>query len=221
MEYSLAVAAECGTVHLALGDGASCLLKSSRDFSTRESSSIMEWILAMLAEKSIELGDVRRWTLGTGPGGFTALRILSSTVSSLTFMREGVQCRGVPSACAMASKILKDASDGSAAVLFPAQKNSIFYQMVSKQSGKIIPGESGTSSALESLPSSASAGTFLTALEKNREMISGIPGTSNLQPCFLTGYPAEELLWLEGPAWDRKTLRDLIYSRPAVDSEAK
>ena len=59
------------------------------------------WILRQLAEHHLSLADIRRWTVGTGPGSFAGLRFGIAFLKGICAVT-GAELRGVPSCQALA-----------------------------------------------------------------------------------------------------------------------
>ena len=63
------------TCVFAVADGERILFKGSLDSASRDNDQkLPPWILEKLSECGLKLQDIRRWTVGIGPGSFAGLR---------------------------------------------------------------------------------------------------------------------------------------------------
>ena len=68
------------------------------DLPGRDSSSLPILVGNALAEAGFTYADIDMWTVGTGPGSFTALRVAAAFVLGASRGRDQT-VRGIPSAC--------------------------------------------------------------------------------------------------------------------------
>jgi len=68
------------------------------DLPGRDSSSLPVLVGEALEKAGLSYGDIGAWTVGTGPGSFTALRVAAAFVLGVVHGRDQA-VRGIPSAC--------------------------------------------------------------------------------------------------------------------------
>jgi tRNA A37 threonylcarbamoyladenosine modification protein TsaB len=105
------------------------------ELSGRDSAFLPSFIEKTLKEFNYTLEDIERWTLGSGPAGFTALRMAAALVSGWTFRKDNVKTRTVPGAISLATKA--NAQDGdNIGCLFDGRNKEILFYGVKKENGK-------------------------------------------------------------------------------------
>ena len=115
------------TCVFAVADGERILFKGSLDSASRDNDrKLPPWILEKLVECGLKLQDIRRWTVGTGPGSFAGLR------SGIAFIKgicaaTGAEIRGVPSALATAAAAQDVAADGRIGVLMDGRCGQVIF----------------------------------------------------------------------------------------------
>ena len=119
------------TCVFAVADGDHILFKGSLDSASRDNDrKLPPWILETLAGIGLKLQDIRRWTVGTGPGSFAGLR------SGIAFIKgicaaTGAEIRGVPSALSTAAAAQGVAADARIGVLMDGRCGQVIFVPVS------------------------------------------------------------------------------------------
>jgi len=89
----------CGELSFAVvDDGGRTAASFQVDLPGRDSSSLPELVGETLEKAGLTYGDIGAWTVGTGPGSFTALRVAAAFVLGAAQGRNQT-VRGIPSAC--------------------------------------------------------------------------------------------------------------------------
>ena len=89
----------CGELSFAAVDGDGRTLASFQvDLPGRDSSSLPVLVGDALAKAGLTYDDIGAWTVGTGPGSFTALRVAAAFVLGAAHGKAQT-VRGIPSAC--------------------------------------------------------------------------------------------------------------------------
>lgn len=115
------------TCVFAVADGDHILFKGSLDSASRDNDrKLPPWILETLAGIGLKLQDIRRWTVGTGPGSFAGLR------SGIAFIKgicaaTGAEIRGVPSALSTAAAAQGVAADARIGVLMDGRCGQVIF----------------------------------------------------------------------------------------------
>jgi tRNA A37 threonylcarbamoyladenosine modification protein TsaB len=179
----------------------------------RDSSSLLPKLEEWLKVENISLGDVKRWTAGTGPGNYTGLRIVSALVSGIVFDREDMRCRGIPSAYAIASE-MKISGNERTAVIYPIGDDEIYSFGVTVEGGEFLSaGElSGSFSVADFMK--VSQGIRIAALQRDVAML---PKEILYNAVLFSELPVASLVFMNPSRWDGNSVRDLIYIRPAVN----
>ena len=124
----------------ALGDidSGNIILSASKIFTGREASSLLAWIISEFDNCEYSINDIKYWTYGIGPGSFTGLRIAASIVAGLTFHKQNIFVRGIPSVNAIFDAMPED--DENKAVLFDGRRKEVFcFKSCDQQLPILIP----------------------------------------------------------------------------------
>lgn len=179
----------------------------------RDSSSLAPWLTQLLHEQNLEITQITRWTVGSGPGSFTGLRLAAAFVSGLAFGREDVICRCVPTAQVMAEKTSPAPGDKIAVLHDGRNQELLLFGAVCREDGRCEPsGEVEVISTGDRIPPGY---THFAAPERDIIAIEKCLGSdiiSQITP--ISHPPADELLSAPG-AWDND-LTQLVYIRPAA-----
>ncbi len=74
------------------------LIDAVKPMRGREAAVLADYLVNLLAEKGLSIRDADHWTVGSGPGSFTGMRLASSLVKGWCFDRPEVRTRCVPTA---------------------------------------------------------------------------------------------------------------------------
>lgn len=227
MNLSIAIDFSTSSAALAIGEieSANIIKVSHKPMTGRDASSMLPWIIDEIESTGYKLSDIKQWSCGIGPGSFTGLRIVASIVAGLTFEKDDVMVRGIPSGIAIAEKVQK--GDQNVAVLYDGRRNEIIYfaPTFDKSSKKsytmdILPASSSrTAHCNTATPHSQ----LLCAMETEREaMQKMLPIEVFNKMIFLRDFPIEQLLLNKNTPWSKNSNKkqlfeqDIVYIRPAV-----
>ena len=190
------------------------IVDAARPMRGRESAQLAPWIAGLLTEQGLKIADVERWTIGSGPGSFTGMRLAAALVSGWSYARPGVHGRCVPTALIPASA--SGAAEGeSVGVLFDGRNAEMLVFEVRRAGGQWRP--AGFSAVWNAEEARAGLGRFdrLAAFDYDRAALTALLGEAALAPvAFYPGASARPLLDSDAPFDD--VLTDLVYIRPAV-----
>jgi tRNA A37 threonylcarbamoyladenosine modification protein TsaB len=179
----------------------------------RDSSSLLPKLEEWLRKENLSLDDVKRWTVGIGPGNYTGLRIVSALVSGIVFARKDIRCRGIPSAYAMVSEMRLSENERIAAV-YPLEEGKIYSFGVTVKDGKFL--------SLDELTGSFSVADFMKIFPGIR--IAAFQRDALILPkeildnaILFSEFPVANLVFINSCSWEGDSVRDLIYMRPAVN----
>ncbi len=121
----------------------SIIINEKKSLSGRTSSQLTPWLVKLLEINNISLKKITKWTIGSGPGGFTGLRLVASFISGLTF-NANCQTRCVPSAVGIAAaipleKLANLKNNDKIAVLFNGYNNELLLFMLEYKDGEFSP----------------------------------------------------------------------------------
>ena len=68
-----------------MDDAGQLLIDESRPMRGREAASLASFLTGLLAEKELTVRDVTHWSVGSGPGSFTGMRLASALVKGWVF----------------------------------------------------------------------------------------------------------------------------------------
>ncbi len=217
MEYAAAIDLSGRFGGIALQKGKEVLLAESRPMRGRDSAVLAAWIAERLAAVDVELDQVRSWTVGSGPGSFTGMRLAAALVAGWTFEREGVETRCVPTAVALASRITS-APGETIGCLFDGRNRELIYFQVENRDGEPVP--TGRTAVLNH---EQAAVFFAAPADRHWAALAvELPALEPLLPEALFPHVAAvaeldltALIRSSYRAYDND-LTDLVYIRPAV-----
>ena len=111
----------------AVADGERILFKGGLDSASRDNDQkLPPWIVETLANIGLKLADIRRWTVGTGPGSFAGLRSGIAFIKGICAVT-GAELRGVPSALATASAAKNVSADGRIGIVMDGRCGQVIF----------------------------------------------------------------------------------------------
>ena len=115
------------TCVFAVADGDHVLFTGSLDSASRDNDrKLPPWVVETLAGIGLKLSDIRRWTVGTGPGSFAGLRSGISFIKGICAVT-GAEIRGVPSALATAAAAKNIAAGARIGVLMDGRCGQVIF----------------------------------------------------------------------------------------------
>jgi len=190
------------------------LLATEKIMRGRDAASLPGFLEEELQKISLHPEDVARWTIGSGPGSFTFLRIVAALAAGWKYGRDSVRFRCIPGAVALAAA-LKPAPQETVGALYDGRNHEILYFAVRNCDGVLEPaGETAVLNAAEAKTffTEKHPGERLICFPCEKEAISAIlpQGTAwEALPADLTALAAS-------PAPFDDDLDRLVYIRPAV-----
>lgn len=144
---------------LALQDGdGRLLLDAYRPMAGRDSAQLAAWVAAEFAPFDLAPAAVGRWTVGSGPGSFTGMRLAAALVAGLCFGREA-QARCVPTALAFAA-VANPAVGEQIGVIFDGRNAELLLYAVERTPEGLFPGGLATVCAADSMKRVIDGGEF-------------------------------------------------------------
>ncbi len=193
--------------------GKKIMFNTSFQMRGRDSSSLLPKLEEWLKGENLSLNDVKRWTVGTGPGNYTGLRIVSALVSGIVFDRKDMCCRGIPSACAVASG-MEISSGERIAVAYPLDEDNIYSFGVTVDNGDFLQVQELSGSFPVADFMRTFRGIRIAALQRDAAILpKGILDSAVL----FNELPVASLVFMNPSRWDANSTMDLIYIRPAVN----
>lgn len=182
----------------------------------RDSACLLLWMEECLSEIEFNLTDIVEWTVGTGPGSFTGLRLVAALISGFAFQNANVRTRTLPSVMALA--VSADYKEGKTiASLHDGRRSEVLlFGMACKDGAVVETGDTrvlGSDQELEDAQLKydqfTAVNTERTAIEKafGKEFSSSVDYKEHL--------PISELIFIESDNWGEE-MTDLVYIRPAV-----
>ena len=193
------------------------LIDAARRLRGRESAVLAQWVEELLAEQNLTIRDVKRWSVGSGPGSFTGMRLAAALVTGWSSYHSDVACRNVPTALIPAQQLRAQEGE-TAGILFDGRNaEMLVYETVFRHGQWRGTGfcavwdapAAETALAEHRFDHLAAFADDLPALERllAPELAAAI--TVCETPSALP------LLYADAPAFDND-LTQLIYIRPAV-----
>jgi len=140
LKYSAAIDLSGKFAGFALGETASgkTLLSEHTAMQGRSSSTLSNWILGLMAKFNVTPKQIDKWSVGSGPGSFTGMRLVAALITGMTMGRDDVKTRCVPSALALGN-VDELAEGDKVAALFDGRNKEILLFELIKQAGELIP----------------------------------------------------------------------------------
>lgn len=170
-----------------------------------------------LGERGAKISDVTYWTVGSGPGSFTFLRLVASVVAGWSFGKTNVHTRTVPGAVGIASAVAGNTS-GRGGVLYDGRNHEVLYFGINFVNGMAIPnGENAILNREKATEffSKRHSETLVALVAEHEAVTSIIP--QNIK--IITSTPDPVALLTAQYADFNNDLTDLVYIRPAVVSK--
>ncbi len=211
MKYQAALDLSGPAAALAAVDAAGrTVLSVSRPMRGREAAELSEGVVKSLAGAGVSPDEVASWTVGSGPGSFTGLRLAAALISGWSYERPEVRVRCVPTAVALGRRLPRVEGERWT-LLFDGRNRELLTFELEMRDGEVQPvGEPGVMSGADA--PAALAGRRLAAPVTDREAIARwLPGVD----VSLVELRAEELIAAREPEFDGDLTR-LVYIRPAV-----
>ena len=205
-----------GNLALGIFDGNKLLLHSDCPMHGRDAAILPDFVAAELKKINLQISDIPRWTVGSGPGSFTFLRLVAALAAGWKFANDAMSFRSVPGALALAGA--SGIADGeTCGVLYDGRNKEILYFGAKKCDGKF------ESTGITAVLNAAQAAEFFAAgkqeklvcFECEKSAIEAIlPETATV-----TAVEPELAALAENStvAFDNN-LDNLVYIRPAVFS---
>jgi len=214
LRAAIDMSAESASFALARADG-SVICRTRKPMRQREGSSLAGFLVESLQCAGRKLDEIGFWTIGSGPGSFTGMRLAAALVAGLTRDRD-VKVRCVPTASAIADTLAGVAEGSAVIALFDGRNREIIaYEMVRTASGSV---PSGCCSVLDaaSAPSyfaARSGAVFVTRRHELDAVLRLTPENADLQ--LIDEFDPALLISASFQDYDGCFSR-LEYIRPAV-----
>ena len=140
MKYSAAIDLSGKFAGFALAENASAkiLLSEHKAMQGRSSSALCNWMLELMSKIEVTPTQIDKWTVGSGPGSFTGMRLVAALITGMTMGRNDVKTRCVPSALALANADDLNEGDKVATIFDGRNKEILLFELI-KQAGELVP----------------------------------------------------------------------------------
>ena len=98
----------------------------NRPMRGRDAAELPVFLLETLSKQGVGPDGIKRWTVGSGPGSFTGLRIVSALVAAWSLGKDDVLTRSVPGAVALAG-MLHPAPGERVGAVYDGRNREILY----------------------------------------------------------------------------------------------
>ena len=196
-------------------DTGKVLIEEFRPMRGRDSAALLPWMNESIATIEQDLNDITEWTVGTGPGSFTGLRIVASLISGFAFQNETVKARTLPSIMSLAARYCQDGE--KIASLHDGRRSEVLLFGMARQNGAIV--ETGDTRVLATETELDDAkcryGSFTAVASEKAAIVKsfGLDFANSVK--YSEHLPVSELIFIESENWGEE-LTDLVYIRPAV-----
>lgn len=181
----------------------------------RDAAALPVFILETLKNHNVDFSAVKRWTVGSGPGSFTGLRLVSALVSAWSLGKEDVKTRNVPGAVALGA-MLKLAPGEKAGVLYDGRNREVLYFGVEGLPGNDLKptGETAVLNAEQAAEFFSSRSERLAMFASESKAIAMVL-PENITPESFEYSDTARLALTQAQDFDNDLTR-LVYIRPAV-----
>ena len=195
------------------------LLEEFQIFPPRNASGLTAWMSGLLARHQLSLNDIGEWSVGSGPGSFTGLRVAASLVMGLCFGRN-IRRRAVSTASAMADSLRFSPEIKRVLVLFDGHREELLGYGLDRTPEGFVPSGFHAVLGRDSLSSLADFDS-LAALEKDAARIQEIAGEKAAGKLRTIPHIQASFLIANSPDDFSRKLTDPVYLRPAVFVEPR
>jgi tRNA A37 threonylcarbamoyladenosine modification protein TsaB len=195
------------------GSGGRVLAESHVRIEGRDSSALLPWIVMTAGQHRIPLKQIGSWVVGSGPGGFTGLRISAALVSGFALGFGNVKTFSMPSPAALFLEMGGDPEKN--AVLIDAKNREAALVTLRFQDGKpVFSFKIITAGERPGLPDCAKTGI----LGNDRAaLLKVIPNLETLSSAFwFESYPVRAMLSDAAAVFYNDSVTDPLYLRPAA-----
>lgn len=195
-------------------DNGKIICRTRKPMRQREAAALADFVLESLQCASRELSEIGGWTIGSGPGSFTGMRLAAALVAGLTRGNE-VKTRCVPTAVAIADT-LELPVGAEIAVLFDGRNREIIaYELRRAETGSIPTGRSEVLNAGQAADYFAASKNRVFIVQKNElePVLRLMP--EGVDPEVVEEFDPAMLIAAQYQDYDNVFSR-LEYIRPAV-----
>lgn len=224
-EFQAALDLSGAAARFTLADAEGALLaRAQKAMRRHEAAGLADFMQETMAAFGGELTDVVRWTVGTGPGSFTGMRLAAALVAGLSHGRSEVKTRGVATATAISACGAPDLPEGSRiAVLFDGRNHEMLLYPVRRIAEKLDEsdgdGEVLNAGQARERFASAKFDAMLVQQEESAAVTALLAPETAAKVRAVAEFDLLPLVRAKKP-FDND-LRELIYIRPAVFPAAK
>ena len=220
-KYSAAIDLSGKYAGFALAEAASgkVLVSEHKKMHGRSSSSLSTWMLELLSNININITEIGEWTVASGPGSFTGMRLAAALVTGISLGRDNIKTRCVPGAVALGSCV-KCSENEKIITLFDGRNREILLFELIKKDGEMVP------TGMTKVLNSEQAKEFFSA-NQYQYMVAPKPDSVNIELVlteeisskvqYSENMPLEKIIASKYKKFDND-LTDLVYIRPAVFS---
>lgn len=193
------------------------LLDANRPMRGRESAQLASWIIDELAKINLTVSDIGHWTVGSGPGSFTGMRLAASLVVGWS-SRLPVKTRNVPTALAIAAQTESQPGD-RIAVLFDGRNSELLaFEVIHAADGAFRVGKYSAVWSKDKAEEELAGNRFerFVTLRDDIAALEKLLGVDAAKPvAVVESLSVALLLRADQPDFDND-LTQLVYIRPAV-----
>lgn len=129
-------------------DGSQIICRTRKPIRQREAAALADFIFESLSCAQFDIREINAWTIGSGPGSFTGMRLAAALVAGLS-RKNGVKVRCVPTAVAIAGTLGPFPENRDVAALFDGRNKEIISFEMRSNGQELIP--TGKSSVLNAI----------------------------------------------------------------------
>ena len=212
--YSGVLDPQPGNLALAIYDNGKEILAADCPMHGRDAAILPDFVAGELHKIDLTINDIPNWTVGSGPGSFTFLRLVAALAAGWKFANAAMNFRCVPGALALAGAA--EITDGeTCGVLYDGRNKEILYFGATKINGKL------EASGVTAVLNSAQAQEFFAARQQEK-LVCFECEKSAIETILPAGTTVTAVTPQLGALAENNTipfdndLDNLVYIRPAV-----
>ena len=199
----------------ALLKGTEIIVTERRPMRGRDAAALPVFILETLKAHNVDFADVKRWTVGSGPGSFTGLRLVAALVSAWSLGKDDVKTRNVPGAIALGAMLKLAPGEKAGAVYDGRNREILYFGLEGLPDGDLKPtGETAVLNQEQAQSFFASRSERLAMYACESKAITGVL-PANIMPESFEYADTAHLALTQVQEFDND-LTKLVYIRPAV-----
>jgi len=202
-------------VALALAADGKIIFEAWQPMRGHSAAALLPWIEQQMQAHQLALTGITRWTVGSGPGSFSGLRMAAALVQGLTFGRCEVKTRTLPTALGLAFAV--KATNVKIACLFDGRNHELLLFGAQADDQGMLQAD-GVTMVIDREQAPAALANYerTVAFVRDRDAVAAIlPEASTATTVWVEHLPIGAMTATVSDNWNND-LTSLVYIRQAV-----